>query len=168
MTHDAVGAIKNPKARPLSPFLIKTGQINKLLIWARVGISYAPRIQISTQLLAALISRVRCVRLKHDRSEQENRLSVPLPSRKERRCQSGLRGFMRSTEMSTFPARNQAKTNGKIHQFRRLARRVSRVEDPCLAPLPDSTTSRQINPPPTTTRYGQCARDGASSSVLFA
>lgn len=35
------------------------------------------------------------------------------------------------------------------------------------APLPDST-SRQINPPPTTTRYGQCARDGASSFVLFA
>ncbi|KAL2732550.1 hypothetical protein V1477_014791, partial [Vespula maculifrons] len=54
----------------------------------------------------------------------------------------------------------------KIHRFRRTVRRVPRVEDP-WTPLPDST-SRQINPPPTTTRYGQCARDGASSFVLFA
>lgn len=73
----------------------------------------------------------------------------------------------RSTEMSTFPCEIPSWNERKIHRF--LSTRATRPEGrgPCLAPLPDST-SRQINPPPTTTRYGQCARDGASSSVLFA
>lgn len=48
-----------------------------------------------------------------------------------------------------------------------LARSLSVRLPLSFSPLPDST-SRQINPPPTTTRRGQCARDGASSSVLFA
>lgn len=142
MTHDVTGATNHNTtpsrlSSPPIPRGPKNEQISEFHLRARAGISYAPRIQINARLLAPSIYLAsRASLMPRRRISPWNRFCLFTRSshRKRGRAsphlpESAPRQDQRKRQRSCAKS---SRNERKIHRFRRLARRVPRVEDPRL------------------------------------